>query len=365
MRLWKMFKIQFSLLLTALAFGLPISCKYQEGNIDRGYYYWKSSNYSLDNKELLALKNQGIRKLYVKFFEVDIDTILGAVPKSKTEIHIWNYSYNSTSDSVFAKTMSELEIIPTIYIDNKVFQSSSKGSLDTLTDNIIYLIDRYYDRQVKNTQKKYAEIQIDCDWTEISKENYFYFLKKIKEKSKKTISCTLRLYPYKYRDKMGVPPVDKSVLMCYNLINPFASEDKNSILSVAELQSYLRKNEKYPIHLDIALPVFSWMQVYQNNQFTGIINPKRNEIENILKPIKPLWYEVTKDKEFDNLYLRVGDKIKFEDVTENTIKETITLLKKYIPIDSPTTIILFHLDSDNLNKFNNETICSFFTDFNK
>ena len=66
------------------------------------------------------------------------------------------------------------------------------------------------------------EIQIDCDWTKSTKDKYFYLLKKIKELSKKEISCTLRLYPYKYPEIMGVPPVDKAMLMCYNLIKPLS-----------------------------------------------------------------------------------------------------------------------------------------------
>jgi hypothetical protein len=360
-----MSKIASGLILAALLLSLLTSCRKHPVNIDRGYYYWKSSKYNLERDELSSLKDQSIQKLYLKFFEVDLDPMLGAVPSSKTEIHIWDYSFNSTSDSALVKTMSALEIIPTVYIENKVFRGSSTGSLDTLADNIIYLIDRYYARQIKNIRIDYNEIQIDCDWTENTRENYFYLLKKIKEISKKSISCTLRLYPYKYRNKMGVPPVDKAVLMCYNLINPFANDDKNSILSVDELEKYLRKTQKYPLHLDIALPVFSWMQVYQNNRFAGIINPRPDEIKDILKPTKPLWFEVTKDREFDNLFLRIGDKIKSEDVTENTIKKTIVLLRKYLPLDTSQTIILFHLDGNNLKKYNNETICSFFTDFNK
>jgi hypothetical protein len=356
-------KLLFRLSLIGLLFNFFISCTNQRANITPAYYYWKNSEYSLDDTELSFLKTQNIQKLYVKFFEVELDTLLGAIPTAKTELHIGNYSYDWNTDSLLNTTMSDLEIIPTIYIKNEVLHNLTIMSLDTLADNIFYLIKRYYNRQIKNTKEEFKEIQLDCDWTENTKENYFHLLRSIKEISKKTISCTLRLYPYKYRNKMGVPPVDKVVLMCYNLINPFSNEDKNSILDNNELESYLRKTERYPIHIDIALPVFSWMLVYQNNQFAGTINPQSSEINTFLKPDKPLWYSVTKDKEFDNLYLRPGDKVKLEDVTANTIKQSIIILKKYIHLDPSETIILFHLDSKNLNRFDNETICRFFSDF--
>ncbi|MEM0544143.1 hypothetical protein WFZ85_16275, partial [Flavobacterium sp. j3] len=96
-----------------------------------------------------------------------------------------------------------------------------------------------------------------------------YFLKKLKEISKKEISCTLRLYPYKYPDKMGVPPVDKVMIMCYNLINPLENENKNSILDLAELESYLISVPKYHKHIVIAFPIYSWMQVYLNKRFSN------------------------------------------------------------------------------------------------
>ncbi|MBK7469002.1 MAG: hypothetical protein IPJ43_20660 [Saprospiraceae bacterium] len=60
----------------------------------------------------------------------------------------------------------------------------------------------------------------------------FLFPTKLKSISDKEISATLRLYPYKYTDNMGVPPVDKVMLMCYNLLNPLENLKQNSILDL-------------------------------------------------------------------------------------------------------------------------------------
>lgn len=355
--------IQKSITLFLLIIPL-ISCDSNPIHISRAFYYWKNADYSLDDKEIECIANNRVQKLYIKFFEVDTDPVLGFVPIAKTQLHIWNYSF-SPVDSLTKRIMSDLEIIPSIFIKNSSLINATRGSIDTLADNLCFLIDRYYNNQVKNSQSGYREIQIDCDWTVKTRDNYFYLLEKVKSVSGKSISCTLRLYPYKYRRIMGVPPVDRAVLMCYNLVNPFTSENENSILSPGELKKYLKHTDPYPLYLDIALPIFSWMQVYQNKQFAGIISPESVNSDEILKPVKPLWYEVIKGVELDNLYLRPGDKIKLESVSSETIRQTISIIKEYVPVSDNASLIFFHLDRKNLDNFNNETINTFYTDFNK
>lgn len=210
---------------------------------------------------------------------------------------------------------------------------------------------------------KTDEYQMDCDWTISTKDNYFYFLKKIKELSKKQISCTLRLYPYKYPDKMGIPPVYKVMLMCYNLIDPLAKNNKNSILDVEELSAYLDTDDAYPLHLDVALPVYSWVQVYQNDHFRKVLYTDTNNIKSILKPGKPLWYEVKKDTVINNFYMRVGDKVKIEDISTADLHRAIDELKKHIRFAPDITVSLFHLDKEQISRFSHEEIKSFYSRF--
>ena len=350
----------FYSLIVFLLFHVALACKSDRPTVGRAFYFWKSNAYSLSEKELDCIRQQQIQKLYVKFFEVEPDALFGAIPVAKTNLNIWSFQNDSDTAKV------QPQVIPTVYIKNEVLYRLSTAGLDSLAGNTLFLINKLYANQISvDRLGDYKEIQLDCDWTEKTKDNYFYLLRKIKEASKKTISCTLRLYPYKYRDRMGIPPVDKAVLMCYNLISPLSSEDANSILSAGELEKYLVKTPEYPLHLDIALPVFSWMQVYQNNRFAGLITPKPHELDSILKPVKPLWFEVTKDRELDHLFLRAGDKVKYEEITAKTLKETIALLKKYVPATDGQTVILFHLDANNLDQFDHETLNSFFTDFNQ
>ncbi len=337
----------FSLLIS-LTF---LSCSNKIDTVENAFYYWKSDNWSFSEKEDSLIDKLKVKKLYVKFFEVDHSDAMGNFPISKTELRFSGHN--------------GVNVVPTVYLRNSIFINCSKGSLDTLADNVNFLTNKFWKEKI-DEEKSATEFQMDCDWTLKSKDNYFYFLKKLKSISKKQISCTLRLYPYKYPDKMGIPPVNKATLMCYNLINPLENHDKNSILDIDELKSYLDTGSKYPLHLDVALPTYSWMQVYQNNQFSQVIYADNKAVKKVLKPVKPLWFEVTKDTVINNkVYLRIGDKIKFEELTAVKIKKAIEIIKREIHFDKNTTVILFHLDEQQLSNYTNEELSGFYSDFSK
>ncbi|KXK42702.1 MAG: hypothetical protein UZ11_BCD004001175 [Bacteroidetes bacterium OLB11] len=140
---------------------------------------------------------------------------------------------------------------------------------------------------------------------------------------------------------MGVPPVDKVTLMCYNLLNPLENPNKNSILDLSELKSYLNVQMKYPKHLDIALPIYSWAQIYHNERYEGVLYANTKQLKKILKQEKSLWYSVTQDTVINNTFLRVGDKIKYEEIDAGKISDAISLLKKHIDIDKKQLLHYF------------------------
>jgi hypothetical protein len=329
------------------------SCTQQKvENVDRAFYYWKS-NAHLTNKEKAVCDTLGVDKLYIKFFEVNFSPERGNFPESKTN---WWEGYSNP--------LPFTELIPTVYLRNVVFLKSSKEELDILADNINFLITKYASEKFRQGTI-IKEYQMDCDWTLKSKDNYFYFLTKLKAIAQKQISCTLRLYPFKYPDKMGVPPVDKATLMCYNLLNPLENPGKNSILDLTELKSYLQDSPSYPLHLDVALPAYSWAQVYHNERFSEVLYTNHQNLKTILKQEKPLWYTVLRDTVINETYLRKGDQLKLEEMTAEKINDAIALLKKNIHFDNNTTVALFHLDEEQLNQFTNAELASFYSDFSK
>ena len=344
-------KLLFLLSVSACFFSCKTENKVE--HVERAFYYWKNDS-SLNYQDAERVNRLNVNKLYVKYFEIDYNDAMGNFPFAKN--NNINYEVNNIQD---------LTIIPTIYVKNEIFKFNTEKTLDVLADNIVFLVDKY-NKEIDEKVITNKEIQIDCDWTASTKDKYFYLLKKIKEISKREISCTLRLYPYKYPDKMGVPPVDKVTLMCYNLIKPLSEKEKNSILDYDELKLYLDKERTYPIHTDIALPIFFWSHLYQANQFTEVLKLNSKQVQVFAKPLRPLWYEVTKDTVIDyDTYLRKGDKIKCEEVSVETLNKTIALIKKNVALDATTTISLFHIDNDVLNQYSNEEISAFFDSFSK
>lgn len=338
-----------------LSLFLLAGCSEPEIKINRAFYFWENNTHSLNVIEESTLEQLEIEKLYVKVFEVEqINGIPTPIAKSSLKL---NLPQN--------KILKEL--IPCIYIQDEVFTESTKEEINELTENIAFLAKKYIIENIGmgNNRFSYNEIQIDCDWTESSREMYFYFLEQIKKESKKEISCTLRLYPYKFHEKMGIPPCDKVMLMCYNLLNPLNNESKNSILDIDEMSKYLDTDVDYPLHIDIALPIYSWMLCYENKRFRGVIHGVDNEILSHMSSEDGLWHTMRKDTVVRNVYMRMGDRVKVERVTKTQLDSAIDLIRNSGVLNGETTLSLFHLESEELNYYGHETLDSIYSTLNR
>ncbi len=318
--------------------------------VHRAAYIWKESGLSDIKSNLAELE---INKLYIKYFEVDYNESMGNFPYNKQKL----------SPYQLQELTEKLKIVPCIFIRNEIFQYNDEKKLDKLAEDIVFLIDKY-NQEAENTKNLSDEIQIDCDWTLSTKEKYFYLLKQIKSKSKKTISCTLRLYPYKYSDKMGVPPVDKVSLMCYNLISPLKADNKNSILDIDEFKKYFDKKIDYPLHIDIALPVYNWSLIYQNGIFSKSSKINSSQIKSFAKESKPMWFDIQIDTNLNyDFYLRKGDQIKCEEVSAETIQDAIDVLVKHVRFDKEITVAVYDVNSNTFLKYSNENFNQFYSQF--
>ena len=341
----------FVLFLPILGFLNSCNDSNDAPSFTRGMYYWRSDYLKKEEEELLV--KFGVKKFYVKLFEVTYSETMGNVPIAKNR-----------SICKDVKKNQAIELVPTVFIKNEIFKFNDEKSLDKLADNLVYLINRIYNAGDDTHAKAYTEIQLDCDWTKSTREKYFYLLKKVKELSGKKLSCTLRLYPYKYQTDMGIPPVDRVTLMCYNLIQPLSNKAKNSIFELSELRKYLSVKNTYPLPLDIVLPSFYWTQWYQNNKLARLCTLTSKEISSFAKPIKPLWYSVQKDTFLEpDFYFRSGDELKCEAVPSDSLNEAIKLLKQTIQFDKETTISLFDLKKNITIQYSDEEINSFYSGF--
>jgi hypothetical protein len=333
-------------------FVLLIVCSCAQKSIENerqtGFYYWKSTDLtSFEEKQMIAKTNT--TKLYIKFFEVVEDQQLTFIP-----IDISHVTYNKN-----------VEIIPTIFIKNTALFGKSFKQIDQLATKMSDLILNIYKTNFK-TNEVPKEVQIDCDWTPKSKDNYFKLLEEIKKNIKTTLSCTLRLYPYKYSKITGVPPADRCMLMCYNLISPQGNPNKNSILDLNELKSYLVNSEKYPVPLDLALPVFSWIHHYKLDQFQGLIQSNDSLFSSTLtQEKKSMWYRANKDFSIDQKFIRAGDRLKWEKITQKLLLKSLKTIKENVPLEANSTLAFFDINPTFCNNFTHENISSLHTSFRK
>lgn len=348
-------KILVKLVFIITVLLLVISCS-SKTEVTRGFYSWQSDYYLDEEENQKLFQSLEGERLYLKMFEVTYSNEQGAIPVAKTNMELLN------------KYMSKGELVPCVFIENDVLKKLSKTKLEELADNIVFLVDKYvYEDNLFETNAKnrsYKELQIDCDWSTKTKDDYFELLKLIKEKSQKTISCTMRLYPYKYRDKMGTPPVDRIMLLCYNLLNPMKNTDKNTILEIDELKKYIDFDMSYPVPIDIALPVYSSGYRFDQQRFDGVFHAVPEGFEQMAKPTQThLHYIVPKDTSLNHTYFHKGEKIKVERISETDLIKAAELLSEHIN-QREMNVVLYHLDHEELNQYNHEILDSVFTVFN-
>lgn len=290
------------------------------------YYYWKT-HLTLNNTEKKALTESATPYLYTRFF--DVDKMNGKFEPVAV----------ITKDKNFE---TEKEIVPTVFITNRSF-------INIQQEEIIFLAEKVNDLIKKKISdyhfKVNKEIQIDCDWTSGTKDDYFEFLKQLKKISQKEITCTLRLHQVKDKNITGIPPVEKVYLMCYSTSSPLENSDKNSILDLNILKSYLSKLEDYPIKkIEVALPIYSWGIVTNHLGKHKLINAlSTKDLNNPdLKKISDNEAEVLKDGFYFGNFLNKGFKIKVEEITEDQLENAIQFLDKKI---DTYNIIYYQLDS--------------------
>ncbi len=343
----------FRIILSASIIGcITASCGRQSSEIipQEAVYYWQNNQPALNQSESEFLKNQEIKKMYVKFFEVE-KSGNELIPSAKFQLKLSEES------------IRDVQIVPTIYIRNELFKNCSEIQIEELAENVFFLITKKFNEQVRSKEAQISEIQIDCDWTISTQKNYFSFLKKFKSKGKFTLSATLRLYPYKFPDKMGVLPVDRAMLMCYNLVSPLEAGSRNSILDLRELKKYLVGAKEYPVALDLALPIYSVALIVQNNHFAGIHYLNNEELKQSLVLEKEPWYFSKVDTVLNNLYLRKGDKVKLETISAERIEDALKIIRKNVTFRQGMSLALFHLQEQQIQQFSHAQISSFYNTF--
>ena len=219
---------------------------------------------------------------------------------------------------------------------------------DRLTTRILNMCSYHGFRQ------KVHEVQIDCDWTPSTEELYFQLLREIKKQLDAKhclLSVTIRLHQL----RTAAPPADRGVLMVYNTGSFKNPATANSILNYNDAAPYLKKVD-YPLPLDYAFPAFGWGIWFHGDQFQAILHEQDYSDTTLYRAMDSTHYKVMRQHFVEGHQLQKGDIIRREVADMNTIEQLKTLL----PVSENKSIILYHLDENNLKNYNNNEIQTLF-----
>jgi hypothetical protein len=308
-------------------------CKNQDTSPSTSFYYWRTVfQLSPDEQELLSINN--VRTLYIRYFDI---ALRSGEPVPQSTI-------------TFKDIPSHVSVIPVIYIKNEVMK---KKGLDVQA--LAQKVSRYITQINNKHHLRVSEIQLDCDWTESSKDNYFHFLSSLKTLTQKHLSATIRLHQVKYYRNTGIPPVDKGILMYYNM-GVIASDSSNSIYEQKTALKYVENLKQYPLALDVALPVFSWGIQVRHNKVIALLN-KVNEhsftSDSHFIRTSPAFYKVRERVIRMGYYFEQDDLIKIESITADDIEEMANDLSTRLA-QKPRRIIFYDLDHFNITPYSHE-----------
>jgi hypothetical protein len=223
----------------------------------------------MDSLNHCLLAKISSRELHVKF--MDIGWQNGhPTPLSQLDIR--------SVDTAFS-------IVPVIFITNEVFRKISREGISELVRNVIENVDL----KVATSSPAFGtpkgrlkaifsqlptEWQIDCDWTKSTQGRYFQFLRELKALigHEVELSVTVRLHQFLNQSTQGIPPVDRGVLMAYNVGELDDPTAVNTILDTMITANYLRPHIRYPLRLDLALPYYQWGRIYRDGELLYLSN---------------------------------------------------------------------------------------------
>jgi hypothetical protein len=314
-------------------------------DLTRGIYYWKST-FKISEQEQQMLDTCGVKKLYIKAFDVDWDFA------KKQAITKANISFEDALPK-------NIEFVPTIFITNQTLKQTPDNQIDNLSSFINkHFVSVWNDGNL-------SEIQFDCDWTISTRNKYFRLLTSLqKHFLEKHFSATIRLHQIKFAHKTGIPPVERGMLMFYNMSDWTKPQIRNSIYDLDAASQYLATLERYPLPLDVVFPIFRWSVFYRNNRFLTVIN----NIDNQTLSSKTFLqksdnkYTVLQDISAFGLSLRKGDMIRAEEVNFNEILKGSEALSKKIS-NQKLTFALYHLDPKTISFYGHEKLRQIYASF--
>ncbi|MFK7923618.1 MAG: hypothetical protein AB8H47_16795 [Bacteroidia bacterium] len=314
-------------LLVSITFLLLWGCG--PNTVKTVFYQWESQP-DWNSSTQAYLDTLATEQLFLRFFDIEWDD------SRKRIVPIGSLRANLSD-------WEGKEVVPVIYLSENVLPHLDESQIADLAE---LTIDRV--RRIAEPLEQINEIQIDSNWDQENKENYFAFLRQMQtllgEKGPRLSVC---VYPQHVlqRDSMGVPPVERARFMLMEIVDPVAVE-QNASLFGATIREAASEADDYGIPLDVGLPIGSWGVVLRNEKAISIL---RHLPLNLLEDrdrfevVNAYFYRVLADTYLDGTFLYENDMIRLEALSPDQLRESIKPLAPYLSHDS-ISVGFFHLE---------------------
>lgn len=337
--------------LLFLVFTLCLMGCNNHAQVERSFYYWQS-NFSLTDEMQKALKDAEVTKLYVKFFDITWNH------EAAQPIPVADISFNSP-------VPAQTQIVPVVFITNQTLDNIDSTATKVLASKISKRIQSII---ATNKLPTPEEIQIDCDWTEGTREKYFLLLTELQNFPlfQNTIwSATIRLHQVKFMENTGIPPVDRGMLMFYNMGNIEDINSTNSIYDKKTAAQYTARIEDYPLPLDAAIACYSWGLLFDGDELIKIFYPLYAEEilpSDFIKKQEGL-YIAKRNFYFEGQFFVEGNSLKLETIDPDLAITAAKQLSDELK-NEYRSVILYHLDTSIINQYTHENIENIYRAFN-
>ena len=219
-------------------------------------YHWRTT-FALDSAERAFIENHNIDRIYIRMFDVALEQ-----------------NYETTSPEIvpiattrFVDTIpTNCEVVPVAYITIDALRAMQGEEVEYAH----LIVERMKAMCSYNNCGRIKELQLDCDWTQTTRESYATLCSVVKDSLHKEdieLSITVRLHQL----QEDPPPANRAVLMLYNTGALKEFETHNSILDINDVKPYI-KPMKYPIPLSYAYPFFGWGVKFKDEEFVAIVS---------------------------------------------------------------------------------------------
>lgn len=303
---------------------------------ERAFYYWRTT-LRLSDAERRALRDHRVAKLYTRLFDVEWSADRGG-PEPVAKLAV-----EAPGDA-----LAGIDVVPVVFIRQDVFRKLAKPAISGLARDLWAAVGE----RASALAKPVRELQIDCDWTERSRDMFFAFLRELRATAGNVrLSATIRLHQVKYRERTGVPPVDRGMLMFYNMGEFSASPGQRAIFDAEAAARYTARLADYPLPLDLALPIWSWTLHVRDDVVIDLMqatDPDELPQLDFVVPIDSDRFRATRTAFLHGAVIREGDVLKVERMTPAETLAAGQLVRAHLV---PHTVSLFDLSERNLARY--------------